>query len=150
MKKITQEQFVPFVSTQRESITRQLRPGQAVFVDGKEVVRREMGLPEENIDAEPGSLHPLRELPNGATYQHCFGVFTTTMIELPIVEELPPHLSIARHVNMQLSRAEGVILRRLLIGAQDGPQPLRLKGGRFIQNSADVFRLLLERAGGGE
>ena len=76
-------------------------------------------------------------------------IFTTTMIEMPIVEELPPGILGSQHLEVQLGRFEAQTLRRLLMGATDCPKPVRLKNGRFVQNSADVVRLFLEKAGGG-
>lgn len=72
---------------------------------------------------------------------------TTVMLEMPIVSELPPGVLGTQHVELQLTRTEAQTARRLFDGAQTGPNPARLKNGRFVQSTADVFRLFLERAG---
>jgi hypothetical protein len=129
-----QEKFEP-VPTQ----TRSLKVGESLIVDGVKLVTREEDATLSNIALGETLLD---EGPLPTT------IFTTTMIEMPIVTELPKDMLGSRHLEVELKRSDSQIIHRIFKGCQDGPIPARLKNGRFIETYADVIRLFLEKAGG--
>jgi hypothetical protein len=122
--------------------TRTLKLGESLIIDGVKVVTR-----QEDIDAETA----YNTMDDSGGELDIKPVFTTTMIEMPIVQELPKGVYGNMHIDMQLTRPEAQTMHRIFKGCQDGPNPARLKKGtgRFVGTYADVVRLWLEKAGGG-